>query len=140
MLSINISELVLTIISFFILLFLLNKFLFTPVSKFMAERQARLDASLEKEREASGEVAENEQRIEAEKAAKRDEAKAILAGQRTEDGKKHEEYVRQLTAGNAEERQNAKARVDAMAKDARAQLDSEKDELAKTLAERLMGE
>ena len=42
--------------------------------------------------------------------------------------------------GNAEERQNAKARVDAMAKDARAQLDSEKDELAKTLAERLMGE
>ena len=101
MLSINISELVLTIISFFILLFLLNKFLFTPVSKFMAERQARLDASLEKEREASGEVAENEQRI--------------------------------------EERQNAKARVDAMAKDARAQLDSEKDELTKTLAERLMG-
>ena len=140
MLSINISELVLTIISFFILLFLLNKFLFTPVSKFMAERQARLDASLEKEREASGEVAENEQRIEAEKAAKRDEAKAILAGQRTEDGKKREEYVRQLPAGNAEERQNAKARVDAMAKDARAQLDSEKDELAKTLAERLMGE
>ena len=139
MLSINISELVLTIISFFILLFLLNKFLFTPVSKFMAERQARLDASLEKEREASGEVAENEQRIEAEKAAKRDEAKAILAGQRTEDGKKREEYVRQLTAGNAEERQNANARVDAMAKDARAQLDSEKDELAKTLAERLMG-
>ena len=115
MLSINISELVLTKISFFILLFLLNKFLFTPVSKFMAERQARLDASLEKEREASGEVAENEQRIEAEKAAKRDEAKAILAGQRTEDGKKREEYVRQLTAGNAEERQNAKARVDAMA-------------------------
>ena len=140
MLSINISELVLTIISFFILLFLLNKFLFTPVSKFMAERQARLDASLEKEREASGEVAENEQRIEAEKAAKRDEAKAILAGQRTEDGKKREEFVRRLTVENVGERRNAKARVDAMAKDARAQLDSEKDELAKTLAERLMGE
>lgn len=30
MLSINLSELVLTIISFFLLLFLLNKFLYTP--------------------------------------------------------------------------------------------------------------
>ena len=139
MLSINISELVLTIISFFILLFLLNKFLFTPVSKFMAERQARLDASLEKEREASDEVAENEKRIEADKAAKRDEAKNILAGQRAEDGKKREEYVRRLAAENVSERQIAKARVDAMAKDARTRLDSEKDELAKTLAERLMG-
>ena len=139
MLSINISELVLTIISFFILLFLLNKFLFTPVSKFMAERQARLDASLEKEREASDEVAENEKRIEADKAAKRDEAKNILAGQRAEDGKKREEYVRRLAAENVGERQNAKARVDEMAKDARTRLDSEKDELAKTLAERLMG-
>ena len=139
MLSINISELVLTIISFFILLFLLNKFLFTPVSKFMAERQARLDASLEKEREASDEVAENEKRIEADRAAKRDEAKNILAGQRAEDGKKREEYVRRLAAENVGERQNAKARVDAMAKDARTRLDSEKDELAKTLAERLMG-
>ena len=139
MLSINISELVLTIISFFILLFLLNKFLFTPVSKFMAERQARLDASLEKEREASDEVAENEKRIEADKAAKRDEAKNILAGERAEDGKKREEYVRRLAAENVSERQNAKARVDEMAKDARTRLDSEKDELAKTLAERLMG-
>lgn len=137
MLSINISELVLTIISFFILLFLLNKFLFTPVSKFMAERQARLDASLDKEREASGEVAENQKRVEAEKAAKRDEAKTILANQRTEDGKKHEEFVRQLNAGNASERQSAKARVDEMEKDARAQLDSDRDELVKTLAERL---
>ncbi len=137
MLSINISELVLTIISFFILLFLLNRLLFTPVSRFMAERQARLDASLEKEREASGEVAANRQRVEEDKSASRDEAKTILANQRTEDGKKREEFVRRLTVENVGERRNAKARVDAMAKDARAQLDSEKDELVKTLAERL---
>lgn len=137
MLSINISELVLTIISFFILLFLLNRLLFTPVSRFMAERQARLDASLEKEREASGEVAANRQRVEEDKSASRDAAKTILANQRTEDGKKREEFVRRLTVENVGERRNAKARVDAMAKDARAQLDSEKDELVKTLAERL---
>ena len=55
MLSINLSELVLTIISFFLLLFLLNKFLYTPVLKFMRERQARIDAGLEKERAANAE-------------------------------------------------------------------------------------
>ena len=60
MLSINISELVLTIISFFLLLFLLNKFLYQPVLKFMKERQARIDAGLEKERGALAEIAESE--------------------------------------------------------------------------------
>ena len=58
MLSINISELVLTIISFFLLLFLLNKFLYQPVLKFMKERQARIDAGLEKERGALEEIAD----------------------------------------------------------------------------------
>ena len=79
MLSINLSELVLTIISFFLLLFLLNKFLYTPVLKFMRERQARIDAGLEKERAANAEAAENEKRIEDAKTQRREEAKAILA-------------------------------------------------------------
>ena len=47
MLSINISELVLTIISFFLLLFLLNKFLYQPVLKFMKERKPFIHATLE---------------------------------------------------------------------------------------------
>lgn len=139
MLSINISELVLTIISFFLLLFLLNKFLYQPVLKFMKERQARIDAGLEKERGALAEIAESEKRIDEAKAAKREEAKAILAGQRTEDGKAHDEYARQLMADNAKERREARARVDAMAQDAKAKLDSEKEQLAQTLAERLTG-
>lgn len=72
MLSINFSELVLTIISFFLLLFLLNKFLYTPVLKFMRERQARVDASLEKERLAQEEASALEAQINADLAAKRD--------------------------------------------------------------------
>lgn len=139
MLSINISELVLTIISFFLLLFLLNKFLYQPVLKFMKERQVRIDAGLEKERGALAEIAESEKRIDEAKAAKREEAKAILAGQRAEDGKAHDEYARQLMADNAKERREARARVDAMAQDAKAKLDSEKEQLAQTLAERLTG-
>lgn len=138
MLSINLSELVLTIISFFLLLFLLNKFLYTPVLKFMRERQARIDAGLEKERAANAEAAENEKRIEDAKTQRREEAKAILAKQRTDDGRAHEECAKQLLRDSAKERQEARVRVEAMAKDAMAKLDTEKDELANALAERLI--
>ena len=138
MLSINLSELVLTIISFFLLLFLLNKFLYTPVLKFMRERQARIDAGLEKERAANAEAAENEKRIEDAKTQRREEAKAILAKQRTDDGRAHEECAKQLLKDSAKERQEARVRVEAMAKDAKAKLDTEKDELANALAERLI--
>ena len=138
MLSINLSELVLTIISFFLLLFLLNKFLYTPVLKFMRERQARIDAGLEKERAANAEAAENEKRIEDAKTQRREEAKAILAKQRTDDGRAHEECAKQLLKDSAKERQEARVRVEAMAKDAKARLDTEKDELANALAERLI--
>lgn len=138
MLSINLSELVLTIISFFLLLFLLNKFLYTPVLKFMRERQARIDAGLEKERTANAEAAENEKRIEDAKTQRREEAKAILAKQRTDDGRAHEECAKQLLKDSAKERQEARVRVEAMAKDAKAKLDTEKDELANALAERLI--
>lgn len=138
MLSINLSELVLTIISFFLLLFLLNKFLYTPVLKFMRERQAKIDAGLEKERAANAEAAENEKRIEDAKTQRREEAKAILAKQRTDDGRAHEECAKQLLKDSAKERQEARVRVEAMAKDAKAKLDTEKDELANALAERLI--
>ena len=138
MLRINLSELVLTIISFFLLLFLLNKFLYTPVLKFMRERQARIDAGLEKERAANAEAAENEKRIEDAKTQRREEAKAILAKQRTDDGRAHEECAKQLLKDSAKERQEARVRVEAMAKDAKAKLDTEKDELANALAERLI--
>lgn len=138
MLSINLSELVLTIISFFLLLFLLNKFLYTPVLKFMRERQARIDAGLEKERAANAEAAENEKRIEDAKTQRREEAKTILAKQRTDDGRAHEECAKQLLKDSAKERQEARVRVEAMAKDAKAKLDTEKDELANALAERLI--
>lgn len=138
MLSINLSELVLTIISFFLLLFLLNKFLYTPVLKFMRERQARIDAGLEKERAANAEAAENEKCIEDAKTQRREEAKAILAKQRTDDGRAHEECAKQLLKDSAKERQEARVRVEAMAKDAKAKLDTEKDELANALAERLI--
>lgn len=139
MLSINFSELVLTIISFFLLLFLLNKFLYTPVLKFMRERQARVDASLEKERLAQEEASALEAQINADLAAKRDEAKADLAKQRAQDGKESDEYAKRLREESTQARRDAKARVEKEAEDVSAALDTQKTELARTLADRLLG-
>ena len=78
MISINLSELIWTIINFFLLMFLLKRFLYTPILRFMAARQARVDAGLEAERSAQAQVQENDQRLADEKAASREEAKRIL--------------------------------------------------------------
>lgn len=50
--SINVSEVIWTIVCFFVLLFVLKKFLFDPLIKFMDQRQANIDQSLKKGREA----------------------------------------------------------------------------------------
>ncbi len=52
MISINISDLIWTIINFLLFCFLLNHFLFKPVLRFMDDRQARVDAKLSEKREA----------------------------------------------------------------------------------------
>ena len=57
--SINVSEVIWTIICFFALLFVLKKFLFDPLIKFMDQRQAGIDAGLEKGREAQRKKEEN---------------------------------------------------------------------------------
>lgn len=139
MLSINISDLILTILSFFLLLFLLNKFLYQPVLKFTRERQARIDAQLDKERAANEQLAENERRIEAEKAASRDKAKAMLAEARREEAKAHDEQAKLLAAESAAVRQESRRRVEQIAQDTKVELAEHKEELADVLAERLIG-
>ena len=68
MLSINISELLLTILSFFVLMFLLNKLLFKPVISFREQRQNRMDESfrqesLAKEKQAQAREEAQQQRL-----------------------------------------------------------------------------
>ena len=48
--SINVSEVIWTIVCFFALLFVLKKFLFDPLVRFMEARQASIDEGHEKAR------------------------------------------------------------------------------------------
>ena len=123
MLSINVSELIWTIVNFFLLYFLLKRFLYTPVVRFLDARQARLDEAEKKEAEARAAADEIDRQIEEQKALRREEAAEILAEAKE-------------AAARALEDANASLRAEQERE--RATLASDTPELAAMLAERLL--
>ena len=84
MLTINISELLLTILSFFILMFLLNRLLFKPVISFREQRQKRMDDCYEQERIAKEKLAETEKELGCRRENSLKEADNILSAARAQ--------------------------------------------------------
>ena len=139
MLSINVSELIWTIINFFLLYFLLKRFLYTPVIRFMDERQARMDAKLRKEQEALNEAKENDERLEAEKQKSREEAKRILSESAAKREQQHAEAMKAAREQAADVRKQGVAGLDERREKTEAKLKSSTQELAGLLAGRLLG-
>ncbi len=140
MLSINVSELVWTIINFFLLFFLLKRFLFDPISRFMDERQARIDAGYEAEREARAALDENARDLAEQKAEARREAAAIVNASAEDDAKRAvEAYAK--ARDEAEALQSAGER-ELQQKQARDEehVGAHRQELAALLAARVLGE
>ena len=137
MLSINLSELLLTVLSFFVLMFLLNKLLFKPVIRFREQRQSRMDESYRQEKLAK------EQQAQAQEEARQQR----LAGL-----KQAQEIAEQTQAQAGAEWQTAEKQIEQEAQAAMAQaaedtetlcaagsrsLEQRRHELARTLADRL---
>ena len=78
MLSINISELIWTIINFFLLYFLLKRFLYDPIIRFTDARKQRLDDALGREKAAQAELEACGEGIERKKAQYRGEADRLI--------------------------------------------------------------
>lgn len=140
MLSINISELIWTVINFLLLLFLLRRFLYRPICEFMDARQARIDEGLNKERAAQDALRAEDARQDEEQQAARAQARAML--QQAEAQTAEENAQTLLTA-----RQDARA-AEGPARE-RLQADSRREEeflaaaepaLAALLAQRLLQE
>lgn len=84
--SINVSEVIWTIVCFFALLFVLKKFLFDPLIRFMEHRQAAIDQGLEKGRDAQRKKDENDAALRESWKERSVEAKQLLAeGKKTDD-------------------------------------------------------
>ena len=140
MLSINFSELIWTIINFFLLFFVLKRFLFDPVSRFMDERQAKIDAGLEAERAAQAELEANARELAEEKANARREAQTRLNEAAAQD-------ARHSAEAYAKAREDAKALWDTEAerlKEHQAreseELRTREPELAALLTAQVLGE
>ena len=140
MLSINISELIWTIINFFLLYFLLKRFLFDPVGKLLDERQAKIDAGVNEEKEAHSAVQANRDRIAAEKAESRLEANRILAAAEAEDEQLHAERLSAARPQAADDLQPGQKHLQQQNELEEALLSEKSGELAALLSARILGQ
>ena len=138
MLSINISELVLTVISFFLLLFLLKHFLYDPLIRFMDERNARIEEGLDAEKQALAAVQANEMLLEAKRKESMDRAKHIVEQARNADEQRREAALQQARQGAEESRSRAREEVCLFQAGEAGKLKADEDELAALLADRLL--
>lgn len=138
--SINPSELIWTVINFFLLLFLLKHFLYTPVLRFMEDRQARMDAKLNEEKQAQAKVEENDARLQSQKAKSREEAKRILAQSGDELEKRHAEAMSQARAASSQVLKDGETALSEQREKTAEALRTATPELAELLAKRLLNE
>ena len=138
-LQISVPEFIWTISSFFLFMFLLNKFLFKPVMTLMDERKARIDAGLEEGKKARAALEENEARLAQELAEKGSEARSVISEARSEAEKAKSETLDAAHAEAEKLHKNVRERVKAEEADAVKELDGNMPELVALLSGRLLG-
>ena len=138
-LQISVPEFIWTIISFFLFMFLLNKFLFKPVMTLRDERKARIDAGLEEGKKARAALEENEARLAQELAEKGSEARSVISEARSEAEKAKSETLDAAHAEAEKLHKNVRERVKAEEADAVKELDGNMPELVALLSGRLLG-
>ena len=124
--SINVSEVIWTIVCFFALLFVLKKFLLDPLVRFMDQRQSSIDAGLEKGREAQRMKEESDAALRESWNERSQEAKQLLAEGKAADDK---ERVWVL--------ENAQKEADQALREARERIDRERNEVQADAAEQM---
>ena len=138
MLSINFSELFWGIFNFFLLLFLLNRFLYKPLIKFMDERKSRIDAGLDEEKKALEEEKANNEGIAALLDEKRGEAKAIIEKAGAEDKASHSQAISAARSDAEQTVRAARENVVNGEKQAEEHIKQQSQELARLLADKLL--
>ena len=139
MLSINVSELIWTIINFFLLYFLLKRFLYGPILRHMDARRERLDKALEAEKAAEERIQETEEQIEREKSARRDEADELIAAEERAAAARSAEALSAARTGAESALADGQSRLEESSARERAALQEETDALAEILAQNILG-
>ena len=136
--SINVSEVIWTVICFFALLFVLKKFLFGPLISFMDERQTRIDAGKAANREAEMSKQESAAALEENWKARNEEAKNLIAQGKAAAEEERAKTVAQAHAEAHEAEKEARARIQAEREETLAKAEQKMPELVDVLADQLL--
>ena len=138
MLSINISELLLTVLSFFVLMFLLNKLLFKPVIRFREERQSRMDESFRQESLAKEQQAQAQEEAWQQRLAGLKQAQEIAAQTQAQAGAEWQAAEKQIEQEAQAAMAQAAEDMETLCAASSRSLEQRRHELARTLADRLI--
>ena len=137
MLSINISELLLTILSFFVLMFLLNKLLFKPVISFREQRQNRMDESFRQESLAKEKQAQAREEAQQQRLAGLKQAQDIAEQTQAQAGAQWQTAEKQIEQEAQAAMAQAAEDTETLCAASSRSLEQHRHELARTLADRL---
>ncbi len=137
MLTINISELLLTVLSFFVLMFLLNKLLYKPVISFREQRQKRMDDCRRQEELAKEKLAQTRKELDCRRSDSLKQGEDMLSQARVQAQQEAEEIAKQAELQAEEKMQQAARDAEELRRAGSKALEEQHGKLAAVLADRL---
>lgn len=138
--SINVSELIWTILCFFVLLFVLKKLLLEPILKVMDARRANVDEGLAAGREAKKARDDNDAALQQARRETAQKAGAIVQEAKSADEKARQEAITAAKQQNAQSMKDVRAALAAEESAVSTQLEAELPELVDVLTGALLKE
>ena len=136
--SINVSEVIWTIVCFFALLFVLKKFLFDPLIRFMEQRQAAIDQGLERGRDAQRKKDENDAALREKWKERSVEVKQLLAEGKTADDRERAWVLESTQKETNNALQEANQRIEQERRQVCADAQEQLPQLVSILAQQLL--
>ena len=136
--SINVSEVIWTIVCFFALLFVLKKFLFDPLIRFMEQRQAAIDPGLERVRDAQRKKDENDAALREKWRERSVEVKQLLAEGKAADDRERAWVLESTQKETNKALQEANQRIEQERRQVCADAQEQLPQLVSMLAQQLL--
>ena len=138
--SINVSELIWTILCFFVLLFVLKKLLIDPLLKVMDARNANVAEGLEAGRQAQLAREENDEALQQAKKDASQQANVLVQEAKSADEKARQAAVAEAKQSAAQSMKDTREQLHAEEQAVSAELEQELPALVETLAAALLKE
>ena len=138
--SINVSELIWTILCFFVLLFVLKKLLIDPLLKVMDARKATVEEGLEAGRQAKIARDENDEALQQAKKDAAQQANVLVQEAKSADEKARQDAVSEAKQSAAQSMKDRREQLKAEEQAVSAELEQELPALVETLASALLKE